>query len=493
MIFAEILHKLCKNICYLCITMSKFSCIIDNLRAAFASGKTKPLAWRLDQLKSLLNLIKENESAIKDALHKDLRKPAFESDLFEMTVVKNEILHAIKNLSNWIKPTYPNKSLVQYMDTVYMQYEPHGVVLIISAWNYPIQLVFNPLVAALAAGNSVLIKPSEIAPVTADLIAELIPKYLDTDSVQVVHGGPSETTEILQQKFDFIAYTGSSSVGKVVMEAASKHLTPVLLELGGKSPVFVDKDSDLKIVANRIVWGKFTNAGQTCIAPDYVLCEQNVVEKLITMLKSTIKQFYGDLPQQSKDYGKIINSRHFKRLLAVLNGMPSEKIAFGGSYDENANTIEPTIFNNVTLEDVVMKDEIFGPFLPIIGVDGPQQAIDIINKGEKPLALYIFSKTNAVIDTIIDKTSAGGVLVNDTILHAGVTNVPFGGVGNSGMGNYHGQFGFETFSHLKPIWKRKQNLEALIAGRYAPYTDRNLNAMKMLISDSEKGWSCNIL
>ena len=473
--------------------MCAASTVVHSLRQSFASGKTKPIKWGLWQLQRLLDLLKENDAAIQEALYKDLRKPAFESDLYEITVVKNEIVNAIKSLGTWMKPVYPSKPIVQYLDTVYMQKEPFGVVLIISAWNYPIQILLCTLVGVLAAGNCALLKPSEVSPVTAYLLAELIPKYMDTDCVQVMLGGVPETTEILNQKFDFIAYTGSSSVGKIIMSAASKFLTPVLLELGGKSPVYVGENCDLKIVANRIIWGKCSNAGQTCIAPDYILCHSNAVDSLIEQLKATIIQFYGESPLNSQSYGKIVNSRHFKRLLDVIEEMPKEKLVFGGVSDGDTNSIEPTIFKNVSLDDKVMEDEIFGPLLPIVSVNGPQQAIEIINSRDKPLALYIFSKNNAVIDNILECTSAGGVLVNDTIMHAGVTNLPFGGVGNSGMGNYHGQHSFDTFSHLKPVWKRKQNMEGLVTGRYPPYTNKNLSMMKSLLTESERSWSCNIL
>ena len=466
---------------------------VNSLRQSFASGKTKSIKWRLGQLQRLLDLFKENETAIKEALYKDLRKPGFESDLLEITVVKNEIINAMKSMRKWMKHTYPSKTMAQFLDTVYIQKEPRGVVLIISTWNYPIYLIFNVLVGVLAAGNCALIKPSEISPATADLVAELIPKYMDNECVQVMLGGVPETTEILNQKFDFIAYTGRSSIGKIVMSAASKFLTPVLLELGGKSPVYVDKGCDLNIVANRIIWGKCSNSGQTCIAPDYILCHSSAVESLIEQLKATIIEFYGEFPLKSKCYGKIVNSRHFKRLLDIIEEMPKEKLVFGGGSDVDANSIEPTIFKNVSLDDKIMEDEIFGPLLPIITVNGPLEAIEIINGGDKPLALYIFSKNSTVVDNILNCTSAGGVSVNDTLMHGGVTNLPFGGVGNSGFGNYHGQHSFDTFSHLKPVMKRNQNLEGLVTARYPPYSNRNLSRMKTLVAESERSCACTIL
>jgi len=466
---------------------------VDKLRQSYMSGKTRSYEWRMQQLQRLIDLLDENLEAIKEAVHKDLKKHAFESVLYEATVVKTEVVHAMKNLKTWMKPRAAPKSFMQVMDTVYLQKEPYGVVLVMGAWNYPLQLLLSPFVGALAAGNCALLKPSDLAIATGDLISELIPKYMDKDCVQVMLGGIPETTEILKEKFDFICYTGSSPVGKIIMTAAAKHLTPVLLELGGKSPVYVDAGSDLKITANRIVWGKFSNAGQTCVAPDYILCHESEADKLVEFFKESIQEMYGENAKDSDSYGKIINSRHFKRIAAILEGMPKEKMVCGGNMDSEIDYIEPTVFKDVSLDDKVMEDEIFGPLLPVISVKGAKHAISIINSKEKPLALYIFSKDDSTIETILQETSAGGVLVNDTIMHAGATNLPFGGVGNSGMGAYHGINSFNTFTHEKPVWKRGQNLEAMVAGRYPPYSEKNLSVMKSTMEMSEKLSWCNIL
>ena len=465
--------------------------VVSNLRQGFSSGKTKSYGWRINQLQQLSNLLRENDTAIKDALYKDLKKPAFETELYEIDILKTEIDHAMNNLKSWMKPKSISRSLLQVFDTVYMQKEPFGVVLVMGTWNYPLQLFLNPFVGVIAAGNCALLKPSEIATETGKLVAQLIPQYMDGDCIQVMQGGIPETTEILQERFDYIAFTGSTKVGKIVMSAAAKFLTPVLLELGGKSPVYVDEDSDLHIVANRIIWGKCCNAGQTCIAPDYVLCHKKSVDNLIDELKSSVREFYGEDPQKSESYGRIVSSKHFNRLVDILQKMPKEKLVLGGNTNAENNYIEPTIFKDVDLNDKIMEDEIFGPLLPILSVSDSQQAIKIINSREKPLAIYIFSQNEETINNILENTSAGGVLINDTLFQAGVTNVPFGGVGYSGMGSFHGEKSFETFTHLKPVWKRQQNMEALIQVRYPPYTEKNLSLMKHVMAASDK--TCNIL
>lgn len=466
---------------------------VDKLRESFMSGKTKSYDFRMKQLQRLMDLLDENLPAINKAIHQDLKKPDFESTLYEVGVVKGEIQTAMKNLKTWMKPRAVTRSMLQMMDTTYMQKEPFGVVLVIGAWNYPLQLLLSPFVGALAAGNCGLLKPSDLSIATGDLIAELVPKYLDQDCYQVMLGGVPETTEILQQKFDFICYTGSSPVGKIIMTAAAKHLTPVILELGGKSPVYVDAGSDLKVTANRLMWGKYMNAGQTCVAPDFILAHESIVDKLVKQFQATIKEFYGENPKESDSYGKIINARHFKRLCDVMEAMPAEKLVHGGNTDAERDYIEPTIYKDVSLDDKIMEEEIFGPLLPVITVKGPKHAISIINAREKPLALYVFSKNQANIDRILDETSAGGVMVNDTIMQAGATNVPFGGVGNSGMGAYHGEKSFDSFTHEKPIWKRGQNMEGMVSGRYPPYTPKTLASMKSMMSMSETQLTCNIL
>ncbi|XP_077867118.1 aldehyde dehydrogenase family 3 member A2-like [Saccoglossus kowalevskii] len=370
------------------------------------------------------------------------------------------------------------------MDDVYIKNEPYGVCLILGAWNYPIQLTLLPLVGVIAAGNTAVIKPSEVSANSADLVAKLIPKYLDKDCFSVICGGVKETTDLLEERFDYIMYTGGGNIAKIIMTAAAKHLTPVTLELGGKSPCFVDKNSDLTVAANRITWGKFANAGQTCIAPDYVMCEQSIQDQLVSKICQAIESFYGKNPKESKDYARIVNDRHFQRLTDL---MKCGKIVIGGDTDESARYISPTVVTDVKHSDPVMEQEVFGPVLPIFTVDNVQDAINFINSREKPLALYVFSKDKSVIKNMIDNTSSGGACGNDVMMHAGVNTLPFGGVGGSGMGGYHGKFTFDTFSHKRSVLIKSQGLEKANSSlRYPPYTEKQLDWMLWLMKKSPK-------
>jgi len=470
--------------------MSIAKSVVESARKAFETGKTKNISWRLSQLQKLLDMIDDNIDKLREAVNKDLRKSSFEADLMEVMVLKNEIYHTMNNLHNWVKPEYVSKTLAQALDTVYYQYEPLGVTLVLGAWNYPINLLLCPLVGAIAGGNCCIVKPSEVAENTATLLQKLIPKYLDQDCIKVYCGGVDETTTLLEEKFDHIFFTGSTNVGKIVMKAASKHLTSVTLELGGKSPCFVDAGSDLNLCAKRIIWGKLTNCGQTCVAPDYILCHQSILDDFIEELKKVIKMFYGENVQKSSDYGRIINERNFLRLTKIMEAMPKEKIVYGGEFNISEKFIEPTIYKNVSFDDSLMQSELFGPLMPILTVDSADEAISIINKGDKPLALYVFSKSSQMGEKFIENTSSGAVLINDTLMQCGTSNLMFGGIGASGIGAYHGKMSFETFSHKKPIWKRKQNMEALISARYPPFTNKNLNYLNMLTT--EKSF-CNIL
>jgi len=448
-----------------------FSDVVQHLRLSFNQGKTRPVAQRIQQLKQFLKMLKENQDLFVEALHQDLRKPKFEATMMEFTVLVAEATKFIDALPKWVELQRTEADLVNKFNTCGIKYEPLGVALIIGAWNYPLLLSLQPFIGCIAAGNCGILKPSELSPATASLIENLIPRYLDEDCFRVITGGKDETSALLKERFDLIFYTGGHVVGKIVLQAAAEHLTPVVLELGGKSPCFVDDDCNFEVSAKRIIWGKYVNSGQTCLAPDYILCSKEAEAKLIPALVSAVKEFYGDNPKTSPDLARIINERHFSRIKAQID---PDKVAFGGDCDQDEKYIGPTILKDVTLDDPIMQDEIFGPLLPIVTVSSVDEAVKVINKGEKPLALYIFSRSEASSDKILNETSSGAVCVNDSIVQAAVPSLPFGGVGQSGMGAYHGKFSFECFSHRKACLIKKQNLESLNAIRYPPYTDANM-------------------
>jgi len=466
--------------------MASYTKVVDGVREAFMTGRSKSYAWRKQQLEALVTMLEEQRAAIVAALDKDLHKPELETVLFDVDFVRNDAVYVLNHLKDWMKPEKVKKGLVALMDNAYIKYEPFGVVLVIGAWNYPIQLTLGPMVGAIAAGNCVVLKPSELSEATATLLETLCHKYLDNDCIRVINGGVPETTALLRERFDYIMYTGNSQVAHFVYEAAAKHLTPVTLELGGKSPVFIDETMDLDIVSRRLVWGKFTNAGQTCIAPDYVLCTEGLQSKLVESCQSTLKSFYGTDPAQSDSYGRIVNNRHFNRVKSLLDSTQGRKVV-GGGMDEKTNYIEPTIVTDVKLSDPIMKDEIFGPILPIIGVKNMDEAIDIVNKREKPLALYVFSKNNTTVKKILDSTSSGGVTVNDVLMHPSLPTLPFGGVGNSGMGGYHGKFSFDTFSHKRGCLERPTGGEGANNLRYPPYTSRKMAIMRFALKTGRTG------
>uniref|UniRef100_A0A8D2B7N5 Aldehyde dehydrogenase family 3 member A2 n=1 Tax=Sciurus vulgaris TaxID=55149 RepID=A0A8D2B7N5_SCIVU len=366
---------------------------VQQLRQAFRSGRSRPLRFRLQQLEALRRMVQECEKDILAAIAADLCKSEFNAYSQEVITVLGEIDLMLGNLHEWVTAKPVKKNLLTMLDEAYVQPEPLGVILIIGAWNYPFVLTMQPLVGAIAAGNAVIIKPSELSENTSKILAKLLPQYLDQDLYAVVNGGVEETTELLKQRFDHILYTGNAAVGKIVMEAAAKHLTPVTLELGGKSPCYIDKDCDLDIVCRRITWGKYMNCGQTCIAPDYILCEASLQNQIVQKIKETVKEFYGENIKESPDYERIINLRHFKRIRSLLEG---QKIAFGGETDEATRYIAPTILTDVDPETRVMQEEIFGPVLPIVPVKNADEAINFINEREKPLALYVFSHNNEV-------------------------------------------------------------------------------------------------
>ena len=443
----------------------RIEAIPARLRETFRSGKTRPAAWRKEQLRAIERLLKENTERFEEALREDLGKPAFEAYTTDLGFPLGEAALALKNLDSWMKPQRAALPAIQKPGKAWTQFDPLGVVLIIAPWNYPVQLTFNPLVAAIAAGNCAVVKPSEMTPATSTLIAELIPKYLDNDCIAVVEGAVEETTLLLEQQFDHIFYTGNGRVGRVVMAAAAKHLTPVTLELGGKSPCVVMPDADLDVAAHRIAWGKWTNAGQTCTAPDYVLVHSEVEQELVEKLQETLKEFYGEDPKSSDSYGRIVGERHVDRLASALQD--DVEVITGGQIDRAQRYVAPTIVRAKPTAKV-MEDEIFGPILPIIPVAGEQEAIDFINEREKPLALYVFTSDDTVARKVLGETSSGGACVNATLWHVANPNLPFGGVGPSGMGSYHGRWGFECFSHRKAVVQKPTRMDPKVA--YPPYT-----------------------
>jgi aldehyde dehydrogenase (NAD+) len=387
-------------------------------------------------------------------------------------------LHELKkNLRRYMKPEKVATPLPLQPGKSVIVREPLGVVLVISAWNYPIALAITPLAGALAAGNCAVLKPSEVAPKTSALLAELLPKYLDASAVEVIEGGVPETSELLAQRFDHIFYTGSTNVGRIVMTAAAKHLTPVTLELGGKSPCVIDRDVDLAVAARRVAWGKFYTTGQTCIAPDYVLCHAAVHDAFVAQLVATIREFWGDDPKASPDYGRVVNARHHKRLMGLIPG--SGVLATGGQADEQDRYIAPTVLTDVLPDSKLMGEEIFGPILPVLKVDDMDAAIRFINARPKPLALYLFSSNERSYEAVVSRTSSGGLVHNHTIMHFAVQNLPFGGVGDSGMGAYHGRHSFDTFSHKKAVLKKPTGIDLSL--QYPPYTESKKSWLKRLL------------
>ncbi|MEU9369154.1 aldehyde dehydrogenase family protein [Streptomyces avermitilis] len=425
---------------------------VARLRATFRTGRTKPVEWRTDQLDRLREMLTAHGADLAAALHADLGKSSTEAYRTEIDFTVREIDHTLSHLGTWLRPeSAPVPPHLGDDATAWTQYDPLGVVLVIAPWNYPVQLLLTPMIGALAAGNAVVVKPSELAPATSAVLARLLPQYLDTDAVAVVEGGIPETTALLAERFDHIFYTGNGVVGRIVMRAAAEHLTPVTLELGGKSPVFVDRDADLAVVADRLARGKFLNAGQTCVAPDYVLTDPETGRALETELARAVSSLYGTEPETSGEYGRIVNERHFDRLSGLLD---SGRVVTGGGSDRTAKYIAPTVLADVDPESPVMQEEIFGPILPIVTVPGLDEAIDFINDRDKPLALYVFTASGTTRRRIAAETSSGGLGYGLPLAHLTVSDLPFGGVGESGMGNYHGRYSIETFSHRKAVLEK---------------------------------------
>ena len=442
--------------------------IVQQLRAGFRAGVLRDVESRRIQLQRLRELFVQEEDRLVDALVADIGKPRIEAYITEIAFTVTEIDHTLKHLDSWTRPEKVKVPLTFKPGKATLRPEPLGTVCIIAPWNYPVQLLFAPLIPALAAGNTAVLKPSEVTPSVAASIAELVPRYFDDSTVAVVTGAVDETTALLQERFDHIFYTGNSKVGRVVMRAAAEHLTPVTLELGGKSPAIVAADANIEVAARRIAWAKFLNAGQTCVAPDYVLVEDLVEDELLSKLADAVTAFYGDDPRQSDDYARIVDERHHDRLMKLLNDGGFDATVFGGTGDRGSRYLAPTVLSGVKPDAAVMDDEIFGPILPVLSVSDVDEAIRFVNDREKPLALYAFSSEQDTLEHIVANTSAGGVTLNHAVLHLAVPDLPVGGVGESGMGSYHGKPGFDTFSHFKAVLDKATRPDPTLT--YPPYT-----------------------
>ncbi|WP_238882045.1 aldehyde dehydrogenase [Clostridium sp. YIM B02551] len=450
--------------------------IIEKHKKYFRTGETRNIDFRLSKLNELKKVIKENESLILEALKKDLNKSEFDGYASEIGYLYDSIKYFTKNLRKLAKVKKVKTPLVHFGSKSYIYSEPYGVVLIVGPFNYPFQLIFEPLIGAIVAGNCAVIKPSEFTPNVAKVVEKVIKETFEEEYVSVVQGARETTSALINAPFDYIFFTGSVPVGKIVMEAAAKNLVPVTLELGGKSPCIVDKEVDLHIAAQRIVWGKFMNAGQTCVAPDYLLVHKQIKAKLIEKILEQIELFYGIEIKTSNDFGRIVNERQFDRLVELID---EKKVVFGGRTHKDTLYIEPTIMDNVTLEDKVMEDEIFGPILPILEYNDLEEVIDMVNSKPKPLALYLFTENKEVESKVIENVSYGGGCINDTMTHLVTPYLPFGGVGNSGMGSYHGVKSFETFSHKKSVLKKSTKINMKFI--FPPYTKEKVRLLRKVM------------
>jgi aldehyde dehydrogenase (NAD+) len=440
---------------------------VDRARTAFTAGITQPLVWRREQLVNLRRMLTEQAGRLAAALESDLGKSSIEAHTTELGFCTGEIDHILANIDDWVEPERVKVPVTQKPGRAEVVPVPLGVSLIISPWNYPVHLLVAPLAAALSAGNAVVCKPSEVAEATAAELALLIPQYLDPDAVQVVTGGPDVAGALLDERFDHIFFTGSTAIGRKVMVAAAPHLTPVTLELGGKSPAVVHRSANIGVAARRIVLGRFMNAGQTCVAPDHVLVEREVEDELVDALAAAVADFYGDDPQQSADFGRIVNARHLERLRGYLDGGGYEAVVTGATIDADDLYLAPTILRGVDLDAPVMAEEIFGPILPVVPVDSVDEAIEIIGARPHPLALYVFAEDDEIVDHVVESTSSGGVCINHTLMQLAVPGLPFGGVGDSGIGAYHGRAGFDAFSHRRSILRKPSRPDPGIV--YPPY------------------------
>lgn len=450
--------------------------ILQSQKCFYNTNATKDIYFRINQLKYLKFTLIKNEDKLYEALAKDLGKSKFETILTELLSTYTEIDTAIKKLKKWSKRKKVRTNIANFPATSYIITEPLGCCLIISAWNYPYQLSLIPAISAIAAGNTVILKPSEVSANASTLMAEIINNEFEQNFFYVAEGGVEETTELLSLHFDKIFYTGNSIVAKIVAKAAANNLTPVTLELGGKSPAFIDDSCDLKISVQRLVWAKFLNAGQTCVAPDYVLLDKKIEIDFLKELKHNINKYYKTHCSDASNYTRIINEKHFDRIIDLID---KDKIFIGGNIDKENLFISPTIIRNINWEDKIMQEEIFGPLLPIITYDKIEDVIKEVKKKDKPLALYIFSKNKRTINKILEEISFGGGCVNDALMHLSNINLPFGGVGNSGMGSYHGEYGFKNFSHQKAILHKSFLFE--LSMKYFPYTNKKLSCIKKLL------------
>ncbi|MGB6887441.1 MAG: aldehyde dehydrogenase family protein [Mycobacterium sp.] len=449
--------------------------VLAEVRTVFSTGRTRSIQWREQQLRAIERMCEEREAEISEALISDLGRSAFEAWLGDIISTKAEAVFARKHLRKWIKPRRQSLPLAQMPGRAWVQYDPIGVVLVIGPWNYPFFLCMSPVVAAVAAGNAVVIKPSELAPATSELIARLVPQYLDTEAVRVVEGAADVTQDLLSQGFDHALFTGGTEIGRKIMAAAAPTLTPVTLELGGKSPVLVLPDADLDVTARRIAWTKLLNSGQTCIAPDYILADRSIARELTDKIVATIAKFRADQPDPSL---RIVNERQFDRLVSLLS-TTSGTIVTGGGSDRAKLSLEPTVIVDPAPDDPVMSDEIFGPILPIITVGSTDEAVAFVNARPKPLALYVFTASQDVGRELVDRMPSGGAVINHIAMHCLVPQLPFGGIGASGMGAYHGQWGFEALSHRRAVLSKPAKPDPGLL--YPPYTDRAMKILRRLL------------
>jgi aldehyde dehydrogenase (NAD+) len=448
--------------------------LLADLRRVFATGRTRPLRWRLDQLRGIERLVEERESEMAAALAEDLGRSAVEAWLGDIASTKAEAVYARKHLKKWMRRRRASLPLSQLPGRAWVQYDPLGVVLVIGPWNYPLYLSLAPLVAAVAAGNCAVIKPSELAPATSAALARLLPQYVDPDAVKVVEGDAATTQDLLAQGFDHALFTGGTEIGKKIMAAAAPTLTPVTLELGGKSPVVVAADADIDVAARRIAWVKLLNSGQTCIAPDYVLAHHAIADELVDKVVANIRQFRSAENDPSL---RIVNERQFDRLVSLVSATDG-KVVTGGGSDSSTLRMEPTVIVNPSPNDPVMDDEIFGPILPVLAVESLDQAVEFVNARPKPLALYVFTSSSQRGRELVDRIPSGGAVINQIAMHCLVPQLPFGGVGASGMGAYHGRWGFETLSHRRAVLSKPAKPDPRLV--YPPYTDRALKIMRRL-------------
>ena len=448
--------------------------LVEGQRSYFKAGNTRPVAWRVAQLKAIQAMIDESREAMYEALWHDLRRNNTDNDLIDVDWSIREAQYALDHLQEWMEVRHMPTPLLMHPGHVRVRHDPLGVTLIIGAWNEPFMLTVGPLVAAIAAGNTAVLKPSEIADASAQVLADMVPQYLDTEAVAVVQGGVPETTALLEQKWDMIFFTGSPPVGKIIHQAAAKNLTPCVLELGGKNPTIVHSSADIKVTARRIAYGRFCNSGHICTAPDHVLVWPEVKDELVAELKQTLQEWYGDDPKESPDYGRIINRRNFDRLAAFMG---SGTIAVGGETDADDLYIAPTVLVDVPVDSPIMQDEVFGPILPILEIDSVEKVIDWVNERPRPLGLYVFTGDESVVERIFEATDSGDACVNDCAIHPLVPELPFGGVGNSGMGKYHGRWGFEAFTNARGVLYHSPLIDPGV--KYPPYTEHKFERKVM--------------